>query len=43
MAVAVVVLNILGSSDLKTKIQLLGIDHGCLVIMNLDSVKEAGK
>ena len=43
MAVAVVVLNILGSSDLKTKIQLLGIGLAYLFVMKLEIEKEAGK
>ena len=43
MAVAVVVLNILGSADLQTQVLLLGIGLACLAIVNLDAGKEAGK
>jgi len=43
MAVAVVVLNILGSINLKTQVQLLGIGLAYLVVMKLEIEKEAGK
>lgn len=39
MAVAVVVLNILGSVDLQTQVLLLGIGVACLAIVTLDSEK----
>jgi hypothetical protein len=39
MAVAVVVLNILGSVDLQTQVLLLGIGVACLAIVALDSEK----
>ncbi len=37
MAVAVVVLNILGAVDLQTQVLLLGIGLACLEIVSLDS------
>ena len=43
MAVAVVVLNILGSADLQTQVLLLGIGLACLAIVSLDSGKETGE
>ncbi len=39
MAVAVVVLNILGSVDLQTQVLLLGIGVACLAIVALDAEK----
>ena len=43
MAVAVVVLNILGAVDLKTQVLLLGIGLACLAIVSLDSEKGTGE
>jgi hypothetical protein len=43
MAVAVVVLNILGAADLKTQVLLLGIGLACLAIVSLDSGKGTGE
>jgi len=40
MAVAVVVLNILGSAELQTQVLLLGIGLACLAIVALDDGKE---
>ena len=39
MAVAVVVLNILGAVDLQTQVLLLGIGLACLAILTLDAGK----
>lgn len=41
MAVAVVVLNILGAVDLQTQALLLGIGLACLAIAALDNEKES--
>ena len=43
MAVAVVVLNILGAVELQTQALLLGIGLACLAIVTLDTGKETGK
>ena len=43
MAVAVVVLNILGAVDPKTQVLLPGIGLACLAIVSLDSEKGTGE
>lgn len=43
MAVAVVVLNILGAAELQTQVLLLGIGLACLSIVALETEKGTGK
>jgi hypothetical protein len=43
VAVAVVVLNILGAVELQTQVLLLGIGLACLAIVSLDSGKGTGE